>query len=80
MQKNTDNMIPFKLILNVHKMIVIVVLDLQMLSRSLESNTGSIYVKWRQRYLYRGKKGRDKSEAGVQTVGSYIYFLVWLLL
>ena len=23
---------------------------------------------------YRGKKGRDKSEGGVQMVGSYIYF------
>lgn len=55
-------------------MIVIVVLDLQMLSRSPESNTGSTYINWRQRYLYRGKKGRDKSEGGVQMVGSYIYF------
>lgn len=60
-------------------MIVIAVLDLQMLSRSTESYTGSTYINWRQRYLYRGKKRRDKNEGGVQTVGSYIYFLSGLL-
>ena len=54
-------------------MIVNVVLDIQIFSESPESYMGSTHTNRRQRYLYRGKKTRDKSERGVGRVVSCLF-------